>query len=75
MRIESQRPRLKIGDKVRVYLHRDAFAKGYFPNFSKEIFTVYKIYHTSPFPKYRVKDKKNNIVRGSYYYEELKKII
>ena len=65
---------INIGDKVRLALIRGPFDKGYLPNYSNEIFTVYKIYYTSPFLKFRVKDKSNNIVRGSFYDKELIKI-
>ena len=74
IRIMVQKPIFKIKDKVRVYLPREKFEKGYFPNYSTEIFVVYKVYNTSPYPKYRIKDMKNNIIRGSYYTEELKRV-
>lgn len=73
--ITIQKPQLRIGEKVRVYLPREKFTKGYLPNYSKEIFYVQKIYNLSPFPKYRIKDRKGNIIRGSYYFEELKQVL
>ena len=63
-----------IGDKVRLFLIREKFDKGYLPNYTKEIFTIYKIYFTSPFFKYKVKDNNNVILRGSYYANELIKV-
>ena len=65
---------LQIGDKVRLALIRGPFAKGYLPNYTEEIFEIYKIYQTSPKYKYRVRDRKGNIIRGSFYKEELLKI-
>jgi hypothetical protein len=65
---------LKRGDFVRVFLLRGPFDKGYKQNFSNEIFIIHKIYNTSPFVKYKLKDKKGNILRGSYYSKELVKI-
>jgi hypothetical protein len=67
-------PKLKIGDYVRVFLLRGPFDKGYRQNFSKEIFRIQKMYNTSPFVKYKLKDKKGNILRGSYYSKELVKV-
>src|SRR5260370_15007381 len=62
------------GDRVRVVLIRGQFQKGYIPNFSKEIFYVHKILYTSPYYKYKVKDKKGVILRVSYYSKELLKV-
>ena len=64
----------KNGDNVRVQLIRNVFEKGYKPNFSKEIFTIHKVFNTSPYFKYKVKDKKGTLVRGSFYGKELLKI-
>ena len=65
---------LSVGDKVRVILTRNKFDKGYKPNYSDEIFFIYKIYQTSPYYKYRIKDNKNRLIRGSYYSKELIKV-
>ena len=75
IRTVIQKPKFKIGDRVRVYLYRDKFDKGYLPNFSREIFKIYKIYNTSPYPKFRIKDKKGVVIRGSYYQQELKPVL
>jgi hypothetical protein len=64
-------PKFKIGDSVRVFLLRGPFDKGYMQNYSNEIFKIHKIYNTSPFVKYRLRDIKGNILRGSYYSKEL----
>ena len=73
-RTPHYKSRIQIGDRVRIILKREHFEKGYLPNYSKEIFTIYKIYFTSPFYKYRVKDKKGSIIRGSFYEKEFIKI-
>jgi len=65
---------LNIGDKVRAKLIRDIFAKGYLHNFSKEVFIIHKIFYTSPFYKYKIRDRKGVIVRGSFYRKELIKV-
>ena len=65
---------LSVGDEVRVILTRSKFDKGFKPNYSDEIFRIYKIYRTSPYYKYRIKDDKNRLVRGSYYSKELMKV-
>ncbi len=64
----------KIGDKIRVVLGRELFDKGYKENYSKEIFTISKVLISSPHYKYKVKDKKGTVVRGTYYAKELMKV-
>jgi hypothetical protein len=75
-RIKTPREKrnLRIGDKVRVKLIRDVFAKGYLPNYSKEIYYIHKVLYTSPYYKYKIKDKRGAIIRGSYYSKELLKV-
>ena len=39
---------LKVGDKVRISKYKDIFAKGYTPNWTKEVFIVRNIKGTMP---------------------------
>ena len=71
IRTVLEEQKYRIGDKVRLFLIRGKFDKGYLPNFTKEIFFVHKILFTSPYYKYKVRDKKGIILRGSYYAKEL----
>ena len=41
--------RFKVGDRVRISKFKNIFAKGYTPNWSKEIFIVDKINDTVPY--------------------------
>ena len=47
--------RFKVGDRVRISKFKNIFAKGYTPNWSKEIFIVDKINDTVPY-RYNIKD-------------------
>ena len=47
--------RFKVGDRVRISKFKNIFAKGYTPNWSKEIFIVDKINDTVPYT-YNLKD-------------------
>ena len=51
----SERSRFKVGDRVRISKFKNIFAKGYTPNWSKEIFIVDKINDTIPYT-YKIKD-------------------
>ena len=64
--------RFKVGDRVRISKFKNMFAKGYTPNWSKEIFIVDKIYDTVPYT-YNIKDLSDEEVIGSFYDRELQK--
>ena len=66
--------RFKVGDRVRISKFKNIFAKGYTPNWSKEIFIVDKINDTVPYT-YNFKDLNGEKIVGSFYDRELQKIL
>ena len=64
--------RFKVGDRVRISKFKNIFAKGYTPNWSKEIFIVNKINDTVPYT-YNIKDLNDEEIIGSFYDRELQK--
>ena len=66
--------RFKVGDRVRISNFKNIFAKGYNPNWSKEIFIVHKINDTVP-NTYNLKDLNDEEIIGSFYDKELQKTI
>ena len=64
--------RFKVGDRVRISRYKNIFAKGYTPNWSKEIFIVDKINDTVPYT-YNLKDLNDEEIIGSFYDKELQK--
>ena len=66
--------RFKVGDRVRISRYKDIFAKGYTPNWSKEIFIVDKINDTVPYTD-NLKDLNDEEIIGSFYDNELQKSI
>ena len=66
--------RFKVGDRVRISKFKNIFAKGYTPNWSKEIFIVNKINDTVPYT-YNLKDLNDEEIIGSFYDRELQKSI
>ena len=66
--------RFKVGDRVRISEFKNTFAKGYTPNWSKEIFIVDKINDTVPYT-YNIKDLNGEEIIGSFYDRELQKSI
>ena len=70
----EKRSRFKIGDRVRISKFKNIFAKGYTPNWSKEIFVINKINDTIPYT-YTIKDLNDEEIIGSFYDRELQKSI
>ena len=64
--------RFKVGDRVRISKFKNIFAKGYTPNWNKEIFIVDKINDTVPYT-YNLKDLNDEEIMGSFYDRELQK--
>jgi len=69
----TSKPKLKIGDKVRISKYkRNVFDKGYTPNWTEEVFIVDKIRYSNPI-NYKLKDLNNEEIKGSFYEPELLK--
>ena len=66
--------KFKVDDRVRISKFKNIFAKGYTPNWSKEIFIVDKINDTVPYT-YNLKDLNDEEILGSFYDRELQKTI
>ena len=64
--------RFKVGDGIRISKFKNIFAKGYTPNWSKEIFIVDKINDTVPYT-YNLKDLNDEEIIGSFCDRELQK--
>ena len=65
--------RFNVGDRVRISKFKNIFAKGYTPNWSREIFIVNKINDTVPYT-YNLKDLNDEEIIGSFYDRELQKL-
>ena len=66
--------KFEVGDQVRISKMKCTFEKGYLPNFSKEIFTVSQQIPRQP-PVYKLKDYDQEELSGTFYNEELQKVI
>ena len=66
--------RFKVGERVRISRYKNIFAKGYAPNWSKEIFIVDKINDAVPYT-YNLKDLNDEEIIGGFYDKELQNTI
>ena len=72
MNIIKKNARYNVGDRFRISKFKNIFAKGYTPNWSREIFIVNKINYTVPWT-YSLKDLNGEEIIGSFYGRELQK--
>ena len=66
---------IHIGDTVRISKVKSVFAKGYFPNWTEEIFTISNINRKQRPIMYKLKDYNNDIIEGSFYRHEIEPVI
>ncbi len=67
----SSRYRFEVGDRVRIAKEKSVFKKGYLPNFTEEVFTVYERIPRRPIPVYRIRDRQGEEIEGIFYPAEL----
>ena len=68
------KPKLSIGDKVRIPYETKKFDKGYYPTYKDNIFTVEKSIKGDKRYVFRIKDYDGDIVQQIFYPEQLQKI-
>ena len=70
----QKRVRLKfqVGDRVRMSKVKRMFEKSYLPNYTEEMFTIYKRF-ARQVPVYKLKDDAGEILEGTFYEPELQK--
>ena len=66
--------RFQVGDRVRISKVKRLFEKSYIPNFTEEMFTIYKRF-VRQVPIYKLKDDAGEILDGAFYEPELQKVI
>jgi len=69
-RVNINKPKFNVGDRVRIYCYKTKFDKGSKPNWTNEIFVISDIKPTCPIT-YKVKDLNGEDIIGSFYCQEL----
>jgi len=65
--------KFKRGDYVRIANEKNIFDKGYTPNFSKEIYVIWKLIASNP-PRYNLRSLDDEEYSYNFYTEELQKV-
>ena len=66
----NEDPKFKVGDHVRISKYKNIFAKGYVPNWSKEMFVIKKVKNTNLWT-YVISDLNSEESIGRFYEKEL----
>jgi hypothetical protein len=69
----TSKPKLVIGDWVRISETKRNFKKGYLPSWTRELFKIVNVLPTDP-PTYRIVDAADEPIQGKFYVEELQKV-
>ena len=73
--VEEDKPKYKIGDKVRIRLIKNGFIKGYLPNYSTNIYTVNNVSVVPPIFMYKLLDNENDPINGRWNQHEIIKAL
>ena len=71
-KVKATKPKLKVGDWVRISRIKGTFEKGYIRNWSREIFKVKEVLETKPIT-YKIVEYDGSPIEGSFYEQELQK--
>lgn len=63
-----------IGESVRVSKVKHVFDKGYYPNYSDEIFTIHRRQKRQGLPLYKLKDYNGEVLEGFFYQDEIQPV-
>ena len=66
--------KFQVGDRVRISKVKRMFEKYYLPNYTEEMFTIYKRF-ARQVPVYKLKDHSGEILEETFYEPELQKLI
>ena len=64
----------QVGDRVTISNVKQMFEKSYLPNFTEEMFTIYKRF-AHQVPVYKLKDDAGETLDGTFYEAKLQKVI
>lgn len=68
----ARKPKLKVGDTVRIMRKKGTFEKGYTPRWTEELFKIMSIQYTNPVT-YKIAGLDGEDIKGSFYEPELQK--
>ena len=71
--VNDNDPKFKVGNHVRISKYKNIFAKGYTPNWSKEVFLIKEMKNTVPWT-FVINDLNGEEITEKFYEKEFQKI-
>lgn len=71
--VDPRKQKFRVNDSVRISKYREAFSKGYTPNWSNEVFKIWKVRNTNP-TTYLLEDQEGNQIEGGFYEHEIQNV-
>ena len=71
----KQKPKLSVGDTVRIWRKRRTFQRGYDETFTREYFIIKKVLTNLPVPRYVLADSNGELIVGAFFSDELEPFI
>jgi len=65
---------LKVGEQVRIQYQNEPFQKGYYPQWTDEVFSINNVAKDNKKPQYKLKDYHGEEIEGRFYPEEVQKV-
>lgn len=73
-KLKSVKPKLSVGDFVRINKTKRTFEKGYLPNWTQELFKILAVIKNQTPVTYKIVDLDGEMVRGTFYSQELQRV-
>lgn len=73
VKISNSKPKCKMGDYVRISKYKGVFDKGYYPEWSDEIFKIASVIESQPMV-YKIVDLQDEDIDGRFYEQEIQKV-
>jgi hypothetical protein len=70
-KIPIAKPKLGVGQHVRISKEKMKFAKGGEQNYTTHVFRIIKVIRRTPRPVYELEDLNRKVIDGQFYNEEL----
>lgn len=71
---KKKKQTLDTGEQVRIQYQNEPFQKGYYPQWTDEVFTIGNAAKDNKKPQYTLKDHEGEVIEGRFYPEEVQKV-
>lgn len=70
----KKKGKLNVGEQVRIQYQNEPFQKGYYPQWTDEVFSIDNVAKDNKKPQYKLKDYHGEQIEGRFYPEEVQRV-